>query len=94
MIKNIDIAKIGRVSRGKGSSHTFSGATINNLDNKVKDNWSNESWGYDSIIIHAGRNDLVIEDPKIVARKRENLIKDILMHTQKKLLSLVCACMA
>ena len=42
MIKNIDNAKIERAFRGKASSHSYSGATITNLHNNIKDNWSNK----------------------------------------------------
>ena len=42
MIKNIDNAKVERAFRDKASSHSYSGATITNVHNKIKDNWSNK----------------------------------------------------
>ena len=59
MLKNIDNVRIERACRGKASSHSYSGATITNLHNKIKDNWSNKGQCYSAILIHAGTNDLV-----------------------------------
>ena len=59
MLKNIDNVRIERACRGKASSHSYSGATITNLHNNIKDNWSNKGQCYSAILIHAGTNDLV-----------------------------------
>lgn len=55
--------------------------------NNIKDNWSGESQCYSAILIHAGSNDLVGEDPKIVASNVENFIKDIKIHSEKSVIS-------
>ena len=53
------------------------------MHNKIKDNWSNKGQCYSAILIHAGTNDLVREDPEVVANNLDNFIMDIKVHAEK-----------
>jgi lysophospholipase L1-like esterase len=82
MVKHIDGNKIGRAARGKTISHSYSGATVNQLANKFDENHA-EKEQYNTIILHVGTNDLVREEPKKVAADMENLINKAKAHTNK-----------
>ena len=82
MVKHIDGNKIGRAARGKAMSHSYSGATVNQLAKKPDENHA-EKEQYNTIILHVGTNDLVREEPKKVAADMENLINKAKAHTNK-----------
>ena len=82
MVKHIDGNKIGRAARGKAISHSYSGATVNQLAKKFDENHA-EKEQYNTIILHVGTNDLVREEPKKVAADMENLINKAKAHTNK-----------
>ena len=65
MVKNIDACKIGRAARSKAISHSYSGATVNQLTEKFENHQSEQE--FSTVIIHVGTNDLVRDEPKKVA---------------------------
>jgi lysophospholipase L1-like esterase len=75
MVKNIDACKIGRASRSKAISHSYSGATVNQLTEKFGNHQSEKE--FSTVIIHVGTNDLVRDEPKKVAANLENLINKV-----------------
>jgi lysophospholipase L1-like esterase len=81
MVKNIDACKIGRASRSKAISHSYSGATVNQLTEKFGNHQSEKE--FSTVIIHVGTNDLVRDEPKKVAANLENLINKVKVHTEK-----------
>lgn len=81
MVKNIDASKIGRAARSKAISHSYSGATVNQLTNKFENHQSEQE--FSTVIIHVGTNDLVCDEPKKVAANLENLINKVKVHTEK-----------
>ena len=81
MVKNIDACKIGRASRSKAISHSYSGATVNQLTEKFGNHQSEQE--FSTVIIHVGTNDLVRDEPKKVAANLENLINKVKVHTEK-----------
>ena len=81
MVRNIDACKIGRASRSKAISHSYSGATVNQLTEKFGNHQSEQE--FSTVIIHVGTNDLVRDEPKKVAANLENLINKVKVHTEK-----------
>ena len=81
MVKHIDGNKIGRAARGKAISHSYSGATVNQLAKKFDENHAEEEQ-YNTILLHVGTNDLVREEPKVAA-DMESLINKAKAHTNK-----------
>jgi hypothetical protein len=74
MVKNIDEKKIERAARGKTVFHSYSGATVSQLQQKlIEDNCHDNE--YETIILHIGTNDLVRKDADKVAEKMEELIR-------------------
>ena len=81
MIKHIDGNKIARAAHNKAISHSYSGATVNQISAEFDD--QTEKLQYDIIIIHVGTNDLVHKEPEKVAADMENLINEAKGHTNK-----------
>ena len=81
MVKHIDGNKIARAARNKAISHSYSGATVNQISAKFDD--QTEKLQYDTIILHVGTNDLVHEEPEKVAADMDNLINKAKGHTNK-----------
>ena len=81
MVKNIDACKIGRASRSKAISHSYSGATVNQLTEKFGNHQSEQE--FSTVVIHVGTNDLVRDEHKKVAANLENLINKVKVHTEK-----------
>ena len=80
MVKNIDSKKIERASRHKSVCHSYSGAKVKQIEEKLK----NDSNGkYDSVILHVGTNDLSHSDANKVARDMDDLINEVKIHTNK-----------
>ena len=76
MVKNIEEKKIEREARGKTVCHSYSGATISQLHQKlIEDNCHDNE--YETIILYIGTNDLVREDADKVAEKMEELIEEV-----------------
>lgn len=82
MVKHIDGNKIGRAARSKAVSHSYSGATVNQLARKF-DECQSEELQYNTIILHVGTNDLVREEPEKVAADMDNLVNKVKAHTNK-----------
>jgi hypothetical protein len=82
MVKNIDNLKISRAAKTKSTQcHSYSGARIQHLEEKIKEHWSDDSQNYEAVIIHAGTNNLVNESPHQVAQRMESLIKVAKIHS-------------
>ena len=81
MVKHIDGNKIARAARNKAISHSYSGATVNQISAKFED--QTEKSQHDTIILHVGTNDLVHEEPEKVAADTDNLINKAKGHTNK-----------
>ena len=81
MVKHIDENKIARAARNKAISHSYSGATVNQISEKF--DYQTEKSHYDTIILHVGTNDLVHEEPEKVAVDMDNLINKAKGHTNK-----------
>ena len=81
MIKHIEATKIQRAARSKTVCHSYSGATVGQLQEKFEDNCQNDE--YKTVIIHVGTNDLVHEDENHVAEKMENLIEKVRQQTER-----------
>ena len=67
MLKHIEATKVQRAARSKTVCHSYSGATVGQLQKKFEENCQNDE--YKTIIIHVGTNDLVHEDENHVAKK-------------------------
>ena len=57
MIKHIDERKIERAFGGKATCHSYGVATVKELNNKFQERLCN--YGYSTIVLHVGTNDLV-----------------------------------
>lgn len=88
MVKHIDNQKVERAARGKAVCHSYSGATVDQLKQKIQSDWCEEQ-DYDSVVVHVGTNDLVHKQPEEVAKEMERLIDDIKPHAKKIALSSV-----
>ena len=78
MIKHIEATKVQKAARSKTVCHSYSGATVIQLQKKFDENCQNDE--YKTIIIHVGTNDLVHEDENHVAKKMESLIEKVIMR--------------
>ena len=74
MIKHIEATKVQRAARSKTVCHSYSGATVGQLQKKFEENCQNDKY---KTIIHVGTNDLVHEDENHVAKKMESLIEKV-----------------
>lgn len=86
MVKHIDSKKIERAA-GKSVCHSYSGAKVNQINEKFKEHRNEEQ--YDCIILHVGTNDLVDQEAEQVAADMEKLIEEVKMHTTKVAISSV-----
>ncbi|XP_046858271.1 uncharacterized protein LOC124451700 isoform X1 [Xenia sp. Carnegie-2017] len=71
MLKHIDPKKISWAARGKYTCHSFSGAKVKDIQQKVLEIPQNK---YGTIIMHVGTNDLVYSSADEVATGLETLI--------------------
>ena len=74
MIKHIDQQKIQRASGDQSVVHSYSGAKVDEIKNKIKHSMEKDQ--FETIILHVGTNDLVHEDSEMVATKMDALIKE------------------
>ena len=88
MVKNIDYKKLERAARKKTVCHSYSGAKVGQIKEKIDEYWS-ENHQYEQIIIHVGTNDLVHKQPEKVAEEMETLIDRVKAHTKKVAVSSV-----
>ena len=88
MVKNIDSRKLERAARRKVVCHSYSGATVRQIQAKVNEHW-NEDHHYERIVIHVGTNDLAREEPNEVVEKMETLINEVKVHTKEVAISSV-----
>ena len=58
MVKNIDQRKLERAGRKKTICHSYSGAKVGHIREKIQQYWK-EDHQYEEIILHVGTNDLV-----------------------------------
>ena len=89
MVKHIDGKKIARAGQRETTCHSYSGATIDQIHNKIQLDWSDENQGYDAIILHVGTNDLVYKEIEKAAEEMEELVKDMKVHAQNVAVSSV-----
>ena len=87
MIKHIDSKKIERAAGSKSVSHSYSGARVNQINEKFKEHRNQEQ--YDCIILHVGTNDLVHQEAEQVAADMEKLLEEVKTHTTKVAVSSV-----
>ena len=82
MVKNIDRKKLERAARKNTVCHSYSGAKVGQMKEKIKQYWS-EDCQYEEIILHVGTNNLANEQPERVAEQMEELINKVKVHTKK-----------
>ena len=63
MVKNIDRKKLERAARKNTVCHSYSGAKVGQIKEKIKQYWS-EDCQYEEIILHVGTNNLANEQPE------------------------------
>lgn len=88
MVKNINSRKLERAARSKTICHSYSGATVGQIKEKVESYW-NEDQHYEKVILHVGTNDLAREEPTEVAKNMETLIEKVKAHTKEVAVSSV-----
>jgi hypothetical protein len=80
MVKNIDNLEICRAAKTKSTQcQSYSGATIQHLEEKIKEHWSNDHQNYEAVITHAGTNNLVNKSP----HRTRNLCPSIRSGTER-----------
>ena len=79
-IKNINSKKIERASRHKSVCHSYSRARVKQIEEKLKNDGNRQ---YDSVILHAGTNDLAHADVNKVAKDMDDLLNEVKTHTKK-----------
>ena len=82
MVKNMDEKKLKRAAKKATVCHSYSGARIGQIKEKIEDYW-NEDNQFQEIILHVGTNDLVHEQPENVAKEMEALINVVKGKTEK-----------
>ena len=82
MVKNIDSKKLERAAKQKTVCHSYSGATVEQIHQKIEEYW-NEDHNYQRVVIHVGTNDLAREKPEEVAKKMETLITKVKTHANE-----------
>ena len=89
MVENISNSKISRAAKTESTCHSYSGARIQHLKEKIKDHRSDDHTNYEVVIIHAGTNNLVNESPQDVAGHMESLIQAVKIHSSNVAVSSV-----
>ncbi len=87
MVKNINSKKIERASGHKSVCHSYSGARVKQIEEKLKNDGNRQ---YDSVILHVGTNDLAHADVNKVAKDMDDLINEMKTHTKKLGCGLQC----
>ena len=80
MVKNIISKKIERAAGHKSVCHSYSGARVKQIEEKLKNDGDGH---YDSVILHVGTNDLAHADAYKVAKDMDDLINEVKTHTKK-----------
>ena len=88
MIKNIDPAKLSTACQGKVECESISGATVQDVQNKINCIIQNHGCT-ESIIFHVGTNDLTKNSTETVIHKMESLIDQIKPYTNSIAISSV-----
>ena len=88
MVKHIERQKIKRAAGCRSAVHSYSGARVEHISQKIKEHWS-EDEEYDAIILHVGTNNLVSEEPEEVATKMNTLIEHVKDHAKSIAISSV-----
>ena len=87
MVKNIDRKKIERAAGNTSICHSYSGAKIRDITEKLKEQAKNEQ--FNSIVIHVGTNNLVNNGAEETASSLESLIEEAKVHSLQLALSSV-----
>ena len=74
MVKKIDQSKIGRAARSNPTCHSYSGATVKQIKEKLERDGNH---GFCMVILHVGTNDLVCKGLEEVATCMEILINKV-----------------
>jgi predicted translin family RNA/ssDNA-binding protein len=82
MVKNIDSIKLERAAKKKAVHHSYSGATVEQIHQKIWE-YCNEDHNYQRAAIHVGTYDLAREKPDQVAKKIEELITELKTHANE-----------
>ena len=82
MVKNIDDRKLERAARAKTVCHSYSGATVKQIEEKIDQYW-NENQQYEKVILHVGTNDLARQEPNEVAENMEALVSKMKTHAKE-----------
>lgn len=88
MVKNMNEKKLGKAARKNTVCHSYSGAKVGQIRQKMQQYWS-EDTQHEEIILHVGTNDLVREQPEKVAKELEELINLVKGKTRKIAISSV-----
>jgi hypothetical protein len=88
MIKNIDPAKLSTACQGKVKFESISGATVQDVQNKIISIIQNHGCT-ESVIFHVGTNDLTKNSTETVIHKMESLIDQIKPYTNSIAMSSV-----
>ena len=88
MVKNIDSEKLETAAKQKTVCHSYSGATVEQIHQKIEEYW-NEDHNYHRVVIHVGTNYLPHEKPEEVAKKMETLITKVQTHANEVAASIV-----
>jgi hypothetical protein len=75
MVKNIDSEKLERAAKQKTVCHSYSGATVEQIHQKIEEYW-NEDHNYQRV-------DLAREKPEEVSKKMETLITKVKTHANE-----------
>ena len=84
MIKHMDSKKLERAAGCKTTCHSYGGAKIKDIHDKIKDLSSGNTADheYETIIAHVGTNDLTTREPEEVAADMEDLITTMKVHAK------------
>ena len=75
MVKNIDSKKLTRAAKRKAVCHSYSGATVKQINEKLEERLKEDH--YDKIIIHVGTNDLARAPRTTDIKSMETLITKV-----------------
>ena len=82
MVRNIDQQKIQRAAGDQSVVHSFSGAKVDQIMTKIKNGMIIKDQ-FETVILHVGKNDLVLKDPELVATKMDRLITETKSKARK-----------
>jgi hypothetical protein len=79
VFKHIDLSKIEQAAGCQSIVHSYSGAKVEQIGNKIKEYCSADDQ-YSAVILHVATNNLASPEPEEVAAKMDRLIEDLKDH--------------